>query len=301
MAIITLELVVESENFITTWNTEENNESISIFINDEFSDYDFLIDWGDGIIENNMGEDAIHTYDEPGSYTVRISGDFHGFNIGDAENALKLKTIQNWGSIKWKSLKNAFKHAAELTYHCKDVPNLTSVKSTANLFEGCTMLDCDLNNWQMDSIEDISGMFKNCEAFNSPLNEWNVEKVENMNNLFHGAQSFNQPLTDWNTGKVNNMAGLFRNCSVFNQPLNQWNVDLVTTMENMFREASVFNQPLESWDVQSVTNMEFMFNRANQFNQDITAWWTINVTGCLGFGVGSDLTTALMPNYGPCF
>ncbi len=38
--------------------------------------YDYTVDWGDGVIEDNISGDATHTYSNEGNHTIVISGVF---------------------------------------------------------------------------------------------------------------------------------------------------------------------------------------------------------------------------------
>jgi uncharacterized repeat protein (TIGR02543 family) len=100
--------------FITTWKTISSGESITIPTNGEsISEYDFQVKWGDGTTEQISGNDPdpSHTYAEPGSHAVEITGTFprifldaHLTGEGSSENANKLQSIDQWGSVQWEGM-----------------------------------------------------------------------------------------------------------------------------------------------------------------------------------------------------
>ena len=66
--------------FITTWKTDnpgisaDNQITIPTFPEET---YNYTVDWGDGTIESiTASASPTHTYAEPGTYTVAITGDF---------------------------------------------------------------------------------------------------------------------------------------------------------------------------------------------------------------------------------
>ena len=77
--------VLDSGPFVTTWQTTSANETITIPTGGgpEITDYDFQVDWGDGTVEDVTGDDPdpSHTYAEPGTYGVAITGTFPHFSL----------------------------------------------------------------------------------------------------------------------------------------------------------------------------------------------------------------------------
>jgi len=71
-ATVTVEVQDRGEPFITTWETTSPDSSITIPTDTSASNYDFVIDWGDGTTETYSGvdPDPTHSYDQAGTYTV---------------------------------------------------------------------------------------------------------------------------------------------------------------------------------------------------------------------------------------
>ncbi|WP_422107519.1 BspA family leucine-rich repeat surface protein [Winogradskyella sp.] len=264
--------------FVTKWVTTENAESITIPTTG--NGYNYTVFWGDSqnTVTTGITGDATFTYEQPGTYTVSIVGEFPRIYFNDEIGAEKLHTIEQWGSNSWTSMEGAFYGCSNLQITATDAPDLSNVSGARRMFRGATNFNSDISHWDVSSITDMSSMFAYASTFNQPLNSWNVSNVRDMGFMFQNAIAFNQPLNSWNVGSVTNMRSMFDNASVFNQPIGNWNVGSVNRMDSMFADAEAFNQPLNSWNVGSVTNMSSMFSGADVFDQPIDSWNVSSVT-----------------------
>lgn len=317
--------------FITTWQTTTSNESITIPTDggENTSDYDFTIKWGDGTSETVTGNDPdpSHTYSAAGTYTIEIRGTFpHLFldasfsGDGDAENAEKLQTIEQWGDIQWESMNSAFEGARNMTDNSTDAPDLSGVSSMREmfreatafngdvgdwdvstvttmrlLFDGATTFNRDIGGWDVAGVSDMGRMFRDAPAFNQDIGGWDVSNVTEMPAMFKNAFSFNQDIGDWDVSNVQNMERFFVNATSFNQDIGGWTLANVTKTATMFEGATAFNQDIGSWDVSRVTDMSDMFHNAESFNQDLSAWDVSNVRsfhGNDGFLFGANLSSS---------
>lgn len=285
-AIQNEEVTNDSSAFITTWQTTQADETITIPTKESDTDYDFEIDWGDGTTETISGSNPnpSHTYDDAGVYTVEITGTFPSIYLdawhwgdGDAQNAEKLKSIEQWGSIEWESMANAFAGAANMTYNVSDVPDLSNVTDMSRMFMDAQSFNGDISDWDVSNIENMNTMFFGAEAFDSNIGGWDVSSVTNMGHMFNQAESFNQDIGNWNVSSVGDMSAMFQHAKSFNQDISSWDVSGAYDMGGMFSFASKFNQDIGGWDVSGVTNMRFMFQSATNFNQDIGQWEVSNV------------------------
>ena len=164
---------------------------------------------------------------------------------GSAENLL---TVEQFGTVAWKSMYEAFQHCNNMQF-------------------AATVGTPDLSK-----VTDMEYMFYNCSAFNQDISGWNVSSVTNMRCMFYECFAFNQNIGSWNVTNVKDMGGMFHRCSVFNQDISGWNVSNVTDMSVMFWDCSAFNQDISSWDVSKVTNMGSMFSHCSAFNQNLGSW-----------------------------
>ncbi|TVZ14962.1 BspA family leucine-rich repeat surface protein [Maribacter sp. MAR_2009_72] len=275
----------EQNAFVSTWKTDNlgmtDNNQISLPI----WGGPYTVDWGDGIITDNLYGEQIHTYELAGTYTVSISGTVESINFrsypGNESNsdATKILAVNQWGDIVWQYAAFAFSGCTNLDILATDAPNLSQVQSLQNMFASCSNLKGNesFNDWDVSNIINLESMFTNCKNFNANISNWDVSNVTFMNYLFSNNTIFNQDISNWEVSNVTLMNSMFGGASTFNHSIDNWNVSNVTDMSFMFHSAQSFNQPLSSWDVGNVTKMTAMFESSN-FNQDISNWNVSNVT-----------------------
>uniref|UniRef100_UPI0010A605D9 BspA family leucine-rich repeat surface protein n=1 Tax=Flagellimonas onchidii TaxID=2562684 RepID=UPI0010A605D9 len=262
---ITVKNIVETlaedpNSFVTTWETTMANEKIAIGIDPNYT-YDFTVDWGDGEIEqiSISGEIGVsHFYETSGVYTVAIYGDFPAIYTTPIQTTpSNLKSIQQWGTIEWRSMNSAFRGCVNMVYNAKDVPDLSQVSFFNQMFQSCYNFNGDLSGWN--------------------LNGQNI----GMGNMFFDASSFEGiGLETWNTENVINMLAMFNLAKAFNGDIGNWKTQNVTTMQNMFTGATAFDQNLGNWDISSVTNMENMLNNTamstDNYGNTLIGWATLD-------------------------
>ncbi len=212
--------------------------------------------------------------------------------IFGAGTSFLITEINQWGTVEWVSMENAFSiqsfffsNGIQLV-NATDIPNLTNVTNMANMFAGSFSLNSpfNINSWNISNVTNLSGMFKDCVNFNQALSLWNTANVTDMSSLFDGAVNFNQNIGAWNTSNVTNMSKMFRGAESFNRNIGNWNTTNVTDMSEMFfwgffnTTPYAFNQNIGNWNTSNVTNMAGMFNGTVLFNQNIGNWNTSNVT-----------------------
>ncbi len=256
-----------ADDFVTTWNTGAD-KTISININPSFgsvTNYDYTIYWGDGqstVVNDKLNHS--HIYNAAGQYQVVIEGKIPAFLSGQADNAAKLLSVDQWGTNKWKSNSQMFANCTNLVFNATDSPDLSESTSLSFMFLNAVNFDSPLN-FNTQNIKDMSGMFNNARSFNQPVN-FNTENVTAMRSMFNNAQSFNQPV-NFNTKNVTNMRSMFQNASAFNQPVN-FDTQSAVSMRGMFQNTPVFNRPI-NFNTANVTDMGYMFNSAQAFNSSV--------------------------------
>lgn len=286
----------ESENImvtVTVKDTVKDSENPFIYIQETMNkkivfktyflgEYNVSIDWGDGTTSQNISSDTSHTYDLGGNKKIKISGIYPQpvfGSVSPSESANSLKSIEQWGNIKWKSMYGAFRNCKNLVINASDIPNFSEISGLQleDMFQGATSFNAKINHWDVSTVTNMFAIFDGATSFNQPLNDWNVSNVQNMGSMFGGASEFNQPLEAWDVSNVTNMEGMFSGASEFNQPLASWDIKNVGLMRNMFANTESFNQPLDSWNVSNVYNMNSMFSSARLFNQPLNSWDVSNV------------------------
>jgi|GEM_PF-1160470 surface protein len=265
-----------SNAFITTWTTTSTDETVTIPTSGgtEISDFEFIVDWGDGSVERITGDDPdpSHTYATAGTHTIQIEGIFPYMNAGADGDLNQLSSIEQWGNNAWENMVNTFAWARNMEYKATDAPDLSKVTSTAGMFFAAEKLNGDFSGWNTSTVTNMSFMFDGATIFNGDISTWDVSKVTNMREMFQNADAFNQELSNWNVSSVTNMRGLFQDTDSFNGDVSTWNTGSATNMFGMFANATAFNQDVSGWDVSKVTDFGGMFLNAASFDQDISTW-----------------------------
>ena len=259
-------------DFVTTWSDITAGTNFPI----RNSTGSFTVDWGDGKISEYAARatdgSLVHLYDIPGTYTIRISGNFSGIYLQDnIATAGKLQSIDQWGDIKWTTMAGAFYFAINMIYNATDVPDLSSVTDMSNMFTNTGFSSDDLSGWDVSGVTDMRSMFLS-SGYTGDLSDWDVSSVTDMQNMFSRTSSFDSDLSGWNVSAVTDMSGMFSRASSFDSDLSGWNVSSVTSTQNMFLDAAFFDSDLSDWNVSSVTDMRTMFTGATSFNSDLSGW-----------------------------
>ncbi len=125
---------VNAQAFRTTWITTDG----TITIPTNGGGYNYDISWtnltnagvGNGSAIARTGRYTINGLTNGDTYEIAIEGDFPHFYTGLANSeSTKLRTIEEWGDIAWRSMQYAFNRCSNLTYTATDNPNLTSTIS----------------------------------------------------------------------------------------------------------------------------------------------------------------------------
>jgi surface protein len=200
----------------------------------------------------------------------------------------RLIDVEQWGTINWSSMENAFNGCEQLNITSTDLPNLSNLTSMLGMFMNCSSLSgpSNINSWNTSQVTSMKNLFANTTPmgciFNQPIGNWNMSNVTNLDSMFCFAYNFNQPIDTWDVSNVTSMKSTFEKAYNFNQPIGNWNTSQVTNMSHLFSTAMAFNQPIGNWDVSNVTNMEGLFNSTHiagtHFNQPISNWDVSNVT-----------------------
>ena len=244
-----------------------------------------IVDWGDGIVESIATFNAasvLHTYQNRGSYRIKIYGNSFYMPFGNSAERLKIVEVFSWGRAVIGT--NGFFGCTNLTFeNVVDIPSNLS-NNLEGLFRGCASITQvrGMNNWNVSSVTNMKLMFFGATAFNQNIGAWNTGNVVNMEGMMRNATAFNQNIGSWNVSNVVDMDSMMRNTSAFNQNIGAWNTGNVSFMQGMFQSAIAFNQNIGSWNVSNVINMQSMFDSATAFNQNIGAWNVSNVVNMQG-------------------
>ena len=209
--------------------------------------------------------------------------------IGFFQNATRLTTVPSHLISGITNLSNLFNGASVFNQNIEDW-DTSSVTNMSYMFSNASAFNQDIGNWDTSNVENMTHMFNEAIDFNQSIGNWNVSKVTDMSYLFSTSNTlaFNQDIGNWDTSSVENMSYMFNSARSFNQNINTkqvtvngttytaWDTSNVTNMSYMFSETLVFDQYIGNWNVSNVTNMSYMFN-ASSYNQYIGNWNTSNV------------------------
>ena len=226
----------QADAFITTWATTVTDETITLYAQDDATNY--TIDWGDGSTNAYTATDyPTHTYSTIGEHTVSFTGTFPHLQFVGQTNLI---AVQQWGTQQWTSMSSMFEGCTTLnSFPTQEAPDLSLCTNMNGMFAGATAFNQNINSWDVSNVTGMSGMFYNASAFNQDISSWVVSNVTDMYDMFRGATSFDQPIGSWNVSNVTNMNFMFNGATSFNQNIGSWNVSNVTMMGSMFLNAGL--------------------------------------------------------------
>lgn len=202
----------------------------------------FQVHWGDGTSDHitafNQSE-VTHTYSSIGIYQIKIYGRIGVFRFNNGVERLKIKSVEQFGSLILLGNGGLF-------YGCS---NLTAITAPDVLKIG---------------TDSINVMFYNSGITNvSNINLWDLSGVTSALNLFR-ASPFNSNINSWDVSNFIQTTSMFLSATQFNQPLNSWNVSNIVDMTTMFNQATAFNQDISAWNFnKNVILQNFMQNKTN--------------------------------------
>lgn len=178
----------EEDKFITTWETTGNNEDIQIRTSG--SGFNYIIEWGDGVVQTDRIGNSSHTFASPGVYTVKILGAFprlYTNNFTSIGN--KMRSVEQWGTGQWISFDRAFEGAGNLVINATDIPNLSNVTNMFEAFKDCKKLvdnGGQMQHWDVSKVENFTSAFQGANVFNVDLGQWDLSSAQSMNNMLNG-------------------------------------------------------------------------------------------------------------------
>jgi len=242
--------------FISTFRTTASSETVTLPY-EAAGTYSGTINWGDGGATSvNSYANRAHVYATAGDYVITVTGVTTGFRFNNGGDKIKIRSIQNWGTLKFQNNGANFYGCTNLTLtSVNGILDLTGITTMQQMFRQCSSLTTvnNINSWNTSAITGMSNCFSE-GTFNSNISSWNTGAVVSMSNMFANNGAFNQNIGSWNTGAATNMSLMFYGASSFNQPIGSWNTGAVTNMSQMFESNSGFNQNIGSWNVANVTN-----------------------------------------------
>ena len=262
--------------FTMTWKTDNPGVSPNdaITIPTIGGGYNYDVDWNnDGTFDQfGINGSTSYIFAQPGTYTIRIRGDFPRIHFNDGGDKEKIIDIEQWGDIEWQSMENAFYGCYNLDISATDPPDLSNVTNMSSMMKVALSFNGDVSDWDVSNVTDMSGLFAYAENFEGDVSSWDVSNVTDMSDMFWVVDNFNSDLSNWDVSNVTSTSGMFGGNHIFNSDISGWDVSKVTDMSQMFAGAESFNQDISGWDISNVTSIWAMFKSADAFNIDIGGW-----------------------------
>jgi len=187
-----------SSTFISIWDTRKTYTASSELNQIQLplldgGTYDFDVDWGDGEIDHITSYDqteVIHTYDEPGVYTLEIDGSIEGFAFHNEGDRTKILDIVQWGDLNVGNSGGYFYGCENLDVSAVDVLDLTGTTNLKDMFAEAYLFNGDISGWDVSEVTDMSRLFYYAFLFNQDISSWDVSSVTDMSEMFADAYCF---------------------------------------------------------------------------------------------------------------
>ena len=272
----------ESKPFITKWKGEANKElKIPIFgtgyklVIKKASDNSELKTEASLTITKN---DNFYTYTPAENGELLVEAGPEGVEYirfvdenakrGSAENLL---TVEQFGTVVWKSMKEAFQYCKNIQFApTVGTPDLSNVTDMSYMFCDCSAFNQALSSWDVSNVTDMSYMFCDCSAFNQALSSWDVSNVIDMTEMFAGCGTFNQNISGWKVDKVTDMTEMLGGCADFNQNIGSWELKACTCLGLEYCGMSIenYSKSLEGWAAQTDIKENLLLKANNlRFNE----------------------------------
>ncbi|NAS12892.1 BspA family leucine-rich repeat surface protein [Poritiphilus flavus] len=238
--------------FITTWNTTNSGTS----------DNNSITIPATGTYDVDVGNDGTYDlFDQSGTITVNVTNYTNpttssNYTAGEIQVALsnaatgngsltrihfnnggdkdKLLSVDQWSTgIAWSTMEDAFLGCTNLEVKTDDAPNLGSLTSMADMFNGCTSLTGSMgfSIWNTASVTDMAGMFSGATSFNGDIGEWDTSSVTDMSSTFNGASAFDQDLGNWDMGQLTSGVTMLNNSGL---SISNWDATLIGWQDQGF-------------------------------------------------------------------
>lgn len=262
------------DHMVMTWRAGSSSGPGIVVIPVVSSGHTYSVDWNnDGAFDEEIERGAaVHDFGRAGEYTIRLGGPIEGVSFAGGVDCTGLLRIEQWGSARWGTMREAFLGCESLEITAMDAPDLSRVKDMTRAFAGASSVSSGLEQWDVSSVESMHEMFRDARSFNGDIRAWDTSSVEDMESMFSGAISFDRPIGAWDVSQVITTRRMFSRASSFDQDLSSWDVSNVRDMHGMFSYATSFNSPLDAWNTSNVEDMDEMFSNALVFDQDLAAW-----------------------------
>lgn len=116
-----------------------------------------------------VGNDSCN-YASAGRHTIAMSGDIPRLYFDKVSDAAKIRTVEQWGTSPWQSMKAMFDGANQLTLSATDAPDLSGVSDITDIFNGATALKGNnISKWDVSNITHMTSVFSSASNCNGDI------------------------------------------------------------------------------------------------------------------------------------
>ncbi len=171
--------VSDDLTFTLPFNEDEAGLNVTIHWGadgDDDSENDTLV------VDDNGDLLPSYSYSSPGIYTIEIhenqKGYFTGLQFSNHDDAASVIELTQWGTLQWKSLKEAFHGCSELEITAKDSFHARTgkVSNFVSAWEGCTSLT-SFPFIHTDGASNMNKAWSQCTSMKGPFPLLNTSNV----------------------------------------------------------------------------------------------------------------------------
>jgi surface protein len=220
-------------DFISRWQITNSNETL-FFLQDASG---LTIDWGDGSIDQNSKNSAVHKYKEPGIYTIRVSGSIHRGLFIKLRDKAKLIEVLQFGDLNWYNVGSLFSDCINLKKFVAGNCDTIKIKNLNGLFSECEKLEtADLSTFDFSNVKIMSSLFRGCEKLeNVDFGKINSSSLTQMFSAFHGTKSLREvDLSEFNTENLIGFSCVFSSSGIRKLDLSNFRPHKINHMNRAF-------------------------------------------------------------------
>lgn len=251
--------------FISVWETFDEDQAISLPLVDGYA-YNFVVDWGDGkppgVITSWDDPDSHHIYEEPGQYTMTISGLVQSWRLYGKPSAEFLVEVTNLGDMGWRNLAYAFGDCYNLRRFAGG--NVSQVESMEGMFVNVSAMESlDLSSFDTSNVSNMSHMFNGFSSSQNviDLSHFNLSSLTHASNMFNGSYVNSLIMSGWSAPNLSSIDDMFSYSTFSNLNISNFSAPSLTDMTRMFSDMQISNSfDLTSFDTSEVIHMNHMFS-----------------------------------------
>jgi surface protein len=204
-----------------------------------------------------------HTYASGGTYTVSVTGTFEALSEWD-KGSLKMISVENLGSVGWKTFKRAFYNAYKLKTFTAGDCDTSNVTSMQQMFKGVWYItDLDMKGFNTSKVTSMQEAFAYLVLLTElDVSNFDTSNVTNMHGMFRRVEKVtNLDVSNFNTSKVTNLSGMFDSMnSLTSLDVSNFNISNLISLHDVFDGLeSIVNLDLSSFNTSGIEDMSWMF------------------------------------------